>query len=126
MKSWPWLGRLLWLGCLGGLGLVETCWGAIYRCPDATGRQVFSNLPCPGGILVIPDRLPPQTPDARGARARPVRQKPVLRVPVERLPAPQAWPGVPPTSDTLATLPERGQLLCQRQPERCTRLYGGP
>lgn len=125
MRHRHWWWRLLGLGSLGILGLVEDSWGAIYRCPDATGRQVFSNRPCAGGIVIVPDRLPPQAPP-HGVRTRPLRPPRAGRIAVERLAEPPAWTGVPPSPEALSTLPELGQRLCQRQPDRCTRLSTEP
>lgn len=106
-----WLWPVLGLVCLGSLALATPSWAAIYRCTDTSGREVFSNRPCPGGTVVVPDRLPP-TP--RVAPARPGRgtSEPP---PVPTGPLPDAW----------EALPERGQCLCLRDPARCARLRGG-
>lgn len=44
---------LLTLACLGSLAL--PVWGAVYRCPDAQGRLVFSDTPCVGAEVIQED-----------------------------------------------------------------------
>ena len=124
------LRGLFWLvACL--VSLPATSWGAIYRCQDAAGQLFFSNLRCPGAVIVVADHPPlPRSAGLPASTSRVLRARPTRRVPAT-LPSssapgesalPPAWHEWPPDQEELATLPERGQRLCQRKPALCAGL----
>jgi hypothetical protein len=129
-QTLPWCrcSVLLCMACL--LSLAGTSWGAMYRCQDAAGRQVFSNLRCPGGVLVIADTPRPQLPvgiPPSSSRVLRARDRTTATYASGTLPGalapPLAWHEAPPGQEEFATLPERGQRLCQRKPALCAKLH---
>jgi hypothetical protein len=120
-------------------------WGAVYRCPDAQGRLVFSDTPCAGAELVqedtpasraeTPEAAPSQSDDQRPARRGPVSRssQSVSQSLLPEASPHSAQPGAQafdPTKDLgyqawkqegfyKPASPERGQRLCERKPELC-------